>query len=239
MKKKIINILFNLGRLNYNILSRIRAWADYKSGEISFLEYNFRKAYLKSKNRYAMGEFYQSYPPLNIRGMRPTLVRYKVYGLDKLLNKDISLLDIGGNIGFFSSYLSQFVKKATILEIDSELVKITKKLIMKEKLSNVNQIHGDFVKVKFKEKFDFVMSLAVHGYMDCSFEDYIKKIHSICNKDAFLLFETHRQEWLRNEKMINFIENNKYFKVIKMDYTDDNTGIMRRFYICKKKQLKQ
>ena len=127
--------------------------------------------------------------------MRPTLSRYQIYELDIYLDKNTSLLDIGGNVGFFSTYLSRFVKEVTILEKEKDFTKIGRKLIKKEKIKNVTINNTNFESHKTKQKYDFILSLAVHQYMKYSLDEYLKQLSIMLNKKGKVLLETHEREW--------------------------------------------
>lgn len=233
IKKFFLSTITTIGRLHHNFIARVRNWVEYKQKRISRFEYELRKKYLACKNSNSMGEFYQSYPPLHIRGMRPTMSRFKLYKMKKHLSKNKTVLDVGGNTGFFSSYLSEHVNHVTVLEIDTGLAGVGEMLVKHEKIDNVTFVNKAFLNYKTTKQYDIILSLAVHYYMGCSLDDYLKKIKKLLKKDGKLLFETHKQEWNNDRTDLSLIK--KHFIVIESDYIDDSLGQIRKYYWCKKK----
>ena len=230
VKKKFLRFITKLGRRHHNFVARVRNWVEYKQERVSNFEYELRKKYLKCKNSNSMGEFYQSYPPLHIRGMRPTLSRFKLYGIEKHLGTEKEILDIGGNTGFFSAYLSKHVKQATILEIDQGLALVGEMLASHEGISNMKFVNKAFLDYKTNKQYDIILSLAVHYYVGCSLDEYFKQVKKLLSKDGVLLFETHKREWENNRTDLSLIE--KHFEIIESDLIDDSLGQIRKYYWC-------
>lgn len=79
------------------------------NSKVSF-ENKIRIKWMKSNPQFGSIEhFYQTHPKIGVPGLRPTLSRFKNYELMNLVNSDSDILDVGGNVGMFSSYVSQFV----------------------------------------------------------------------------------------------------------------------------------
>ena len=54
--------------------------------------------------------FYQGLEEIKIRGSRSSDKRFKEYRIEQYLSKEKNVLDIGSNCGFFSIFISRFVK---------------------------------------------------------------------------------------------------------------------------------
>jgi protein-L-isoaspartate O-methyltransferase len=148
------------------------------------------------------------------------------------------LLDIGGNTGFFSAYLSRFVKKVDIVEYNKNYVSICKRLLSYEKINNITVFNESFVTFSSKYKYDIILSLAIHKWINMNFEDYLKKISYLLKKNGLLLLESHDVRNLSEKKLLKNLKNNNYFDIVFYDQVDDQNGIIRDFYWLKKKQDK-
>ena len=206
----------------------------YKNKQISKIEYDLKKYYLKQIRPYSSINFYQSYPPLSIRGARPTLSRYLIYDLEKHLGKDKTVLDIGGNTGFFSLFVSGKVKEIDVLEIDKSFCNICKRLAKHEKINNVNVINEDFNHFNPLKKYDMIFSFAVHNHTKMQFEDYMNKLFSMLNKNGIILIESHPIGYRKEDKLKKSLEELNNVEIIKEGKLDDD-GRLRTFFYVKKK----
>jgi protein-L-isoaspartate O-methyltransferase len=207
----------------------------YKKGLLSEIEYKLRKEFLKEVEQFGVDDFYQNYPPLKISGRRNTLSRFKVYGMKERLNKELKLLDIGGNIGFFSLYLSKYVKSIDIVEQNQNLTDIGRKLAEHEEINNVNIVNLDFKKYTPEKKYDMIMSLAVHGWVDMDFDDYLKKIKSLLKDGGIVLMESHMNYYSGGDDLGGSLKKNKDFEIVQGGIVDDDKGRCREFFWLKAK----
>lgn len=138
--------------------------------------------------------FYQGFDEIGISGCRPTEKRFERYNIKKYLSKDKTALDIGSNCGFFSLYLSKFVKHVDGVEINPYLVAIANDTKEFLSVNNVTFHNTEFEKFDSEKKFDFVLSFANDSTIDdntkISFEEYIKKISLHLAKNGILFFES-------------------------------------------------
>ncbi len=216
-----------------NIYYRLLNTILHKRDLISDIEYEMRKIFLKNSQQFGGRFFYQSYPPLDIRGERSTLNRYKIYELDKFLNKRSTVLDIGGNVGFFSIFISGKVKKVDVVEINEPLTEIGKFLIEKEEINNVEIFTQDIMKLKSKEKYDIVFSFAVHHWVGVSFKEYLKKIHGLLKPNGLLLLESQD---LKVDNIGDKVESIKdLYTVVNKGITDDHMGMKREYFYLRKR----
>ncbi len=223
-----------LAKSLYNIAFRAKTFLDHKQGRISDFEYRLRKKYLRAKHPHSVAEFYQSYPPLHIDGLRPTHTRYTVYGLSNYLTKKKTVLDVGGNTGFFSSYLSRFVKHITVVEQHRGTIHVGAMLARHEKIKNISFINADFSEFTPTQHYDIIMSLSVHAHIPMRTATYIKKLHGLLKPGGILVFESHIKEWDRHPKRMHTVEKSKLFTILESGFIDDNNGRMRKFLIMKK-----
>ena len=215
-------------------IERIKNFAYYKNKKISRIEYELKKYYLKSARRYSSINFYQSYPPLVIRGARPTLSRYLIYGLDDYLNKKQRVLDIDGNTGFFSLFISSKVKEIDVLEIEKPFCEVCKRLAKHEKIKNVNVFNKDFNTFNPKGKYDVIFSFAVHNHTKMDFKDYMDKVFSMLKKDGVVLIESHPIGYNKKDKLENQLKALDNVKILQKGRLDDD-GRLRTFFYVKRK----
>ena len=230
--KKIIKNTYN--KLN-NYVAKLANKSMYKRGLISEIEYELRNEFLDEVEQFGTDDFYQNYPPLKISGKRNSISRFKVYGMDRMLKKNYEILDIGGNIGFFSLYLSRFVKSIDLVEQNSHLTNIGKKLAEYENIENVKIINEDFKKFKTTRKYDLIMSLAIHRWVGTSLDKYLEKIHSHLKKEGLLLMESHIIYCNEGDYLLPKLEKNEKFEIIDKGDIDDHDGKYREFFWLKAK----
>lgn len=215
----------------YNVLGRLVNFSRYMQGTISEFEYELRKKYLRAQRT---TQFIQSYPPLRIEGLRPTHTRFVMYGLEQHLDKRQSVLDLGGNTGFFSCYLSRFVKDVTIVEQHRKTIHVGAFLARHEKLSNVSFVNADITQYTPKKQFSVVLSLSAHTHQNM--KEYLAHVHSLLRPKGIFVFESHILEWERHPKRLQAVEKSKLFTVLESGFIDDNQGRMRKFYVMQKNE---
>ena len=206
----------------------------FRKKKIPKFEYKLRKHFLKKFHQFGTNDFYQSYPPLKIRGVRDTICRFKIYGLDKELTKKQVVLDIGGNISFFSAYISRYVSKIDVVEFDKSLTDIGEKLVKKERINNLKIHNIDFKKFYPGYKYDLILSLAIHKWVGMDFKSYLKRIHSFLKEDGKLLLESHGISYYEGDNLEDSLNKIKFFTIIKKDIIDDQQGRIREFFWLKK-----
>lgn len=208
----------------------------YRNKKISKIEYDMRNAFLKHTHQFGVYDFYQSYPPLKISGIRNTLSRFKVYKLKDKLNSHDRVLDIGGNIGFLSSYISRYVKEVVIVEKNKHLTDICNMLLKHEKIENVKTINQDFKEYKNGAKYDMIFSLAMHYWVGMTLEDYLKKITKFMHGNSLILFESHIiYEYAGDKDIEDQLKQIPFIEIIEQDEIDDHNGNIRKFFYLRKK----
>lgn len=207
----------------------------FKTKKITLFEYRLRNKFLTYVTQFGTTDFYQNYPPLHISGKRSTLCRFNTYNFAEILDSDMHVLDIGGNIGFFSAYISRFVKQIDLVEKNKKLTNICRILLKYEKISNINIYNIDFKKLSTQTQYDLIFSLAIHDWIDLSFEKYLNKIYLLLKNQGLLLLESHFIYYNdNNSKLENKIIDLNLFKITSKGLIDDHDGQIREFYILKK-----
>lgn len=220
---------FNKNNFQKEDISRIKI----KSDEILKLP-NLKKEILNilhsQKQQFGEGRFYQSFEDLRISGQRPTYERFKKYGIEKYLNKSSWVLDIGCNVGFFSLYVSKYVKRVDGLETNSELFKIGTLVKDYLKIKNCYFFNSDFKKHNFSHKYDIILSFAVHNWIGLPLDEYARKLYLLLNSNGFVLFESHdiKDTKYDFDRELNIFKNIGF----KVEYIGDicDDGLLKRRY---------
>jgi len=217
-------------------LTKLEIMLEFKIRNIDKFEYKIMKEYLQSYEQFGEQIFYQTHPNIKLKGVRPTLCRYSMYGLEKYLNKNMEILDVGSNIGFFSLYVSEKVKSIDLLEVNPKLIKICEKATKYLNIKNTNSIHKDIKTFKPTKKYDIIFSFAVHDHIGMNLEKYLALLHSFLKKDGIVLIESHPRKDIN--ELEDFVKNKqKLFEVIENGITDDNMGKIRAFFYLKKREV--
>ncbi len=210
-----------------------------KIGHISALEYKIRSMFLAWVETKWYYYPYQSYPPLNIRWQRSSASRVWNYGLLKYVDKNKTVLDIWGNVGFLSLYLSKFAKHIDIVEYAKYAAEIWKYLQKEENIKNVTIINWDFGKYKTDKKYDLIMSFAVHWWVWIEFNNYMQKISDLMTEDGTFIIESHFiYKWISrswdDSDLQKQIEKTWLFQIIDSGISDDDFWVMRDFFVLQK-----
>ena len=137
------------------------------------------------------GYVYQSLPQYGLIGARPTLDRIEGYKFRELLTKRMKILDIGANCGCMDCSIAHMVKHITGIEISQSTVNAANHVKKFLGVENVTFIHTDFKSFAAKEKFDAILSFAVHMWIEPDFKKYMAKIDSMLKPGGLFWFSTH------------------------------------------------
>ena len=223
------NILFSLSRKR----TFLRLFLAHKKKQTTKFEYEIMKEFLLSSQEFGGSYIYQTHPKINLKGERPTIGRYKIYNLEKYLKKDMEILDVGGNIGFFSLFVSNKVKHVDVVEHNPALMKICEKVKNKLKIENLTTYSQDIKKYQPDKKYDLIFSFAIHKWVGLELNEYIKLLFNLLKKDGIILIESHTLN-RRTDGLEEFLKNNEDIKILEKGITDDHHGNLRKFFYIKK-----
>jgi ubiquinone/menaquinone biosynthesis C-methylase UbiE len=99
--------------------------------------------------------------------------------LDKILNSNQTVLEIGAGTGRFTLKIAPHVKHITAIDISQNMLDCMTKKIEKNNLENIEQIHGSFMEIDLKDQFDLIVSFSAI--------EYIKDKEALYGKIADLL----------------------------------------------------
>jgi len=142
--------------------------------------------------------FYQGFEEIGINGCRSTEKRFRNYNIERYLSDNIRALDIGSNCGFFTIFISRFIKNITGVEINPYLLKIANETKEFLNVRNTKFIESSFEQFNSKDRFELIFSLAndetIDGNTKFTFSEYILKIHKLLTDKGILVFETMAQD---------------------------------------------
>lgn len=212
--------------------SRIKNYLAFKGGNRSEFVYNIYTRFFRRRQAFGVVQFYQSYPPLGIRGVRDTLNRRQIYGLDEILRPDMDVLDIGSNVGFFSMFLADEVRHVDLLEYEPDLVEIAQLVKNKEKRTNIECVRGDFKDFRPGKKYDLIFSFAIHWWVGMSRVEYVEKLKSHLKDDGgLILIESHTLEYGQVSDIETTLREDGSLRIVRKGTTDDQLGGLRDFFL--------
>lgn len=199
----------------------------------------YLRRFLKYEINFGRGKIYQSFPMMNIEGQRPTDVRIDEYRIKEVLTKDMNVLDIGCNIGFFDMSIADCVRSVTGVEYNAKLVDIANNAANMLEIDNVSFEAGDFNEwyKRNDEKFDVVLSFAVHYWLKVTPQSYAEIIASLLKSNGYLFFESQNINTVDTEFDDFIIElKNKGLKECYEGIIKDDGIIQRRWIVLKKRE---
>lgn len=188
---------------------------------------------------YSWGYFYQGYDRIGITGTRNTELRFKLYELDKVLNKEMTVLDIGCNAGFLAMEIARYSGHVTGVDWNPYQIEVANTVKQHLNLNNIEFLHDKFDVDKVQKKFSVVTSFANHhtsdGGMRPDLRQYFEGLHHILHEEGVLLFESHPTDV--NEAFKQFIHSLKEIFIIekeKIVFDANLAGGERLFYVLRK-----
>jgi 16S rRNA G527 N7-methylase RsmG len=152
----------------------------------------YKQIYQKKELPWGREQFYQSCKELNLQGERDTEKRFQDYKLEYLLNNNDTVLDIGSNCGFLSLLISKYVKQIDGVEKEEHLCELANKAKETLNIENCNFYNQDFKQFTQLKKYDVILFLAEHLWINIPFKEYIKKIKSLLKYSGLFLIESHK-----------------------------------------------
>lgn len=227
--------------------SRILSYFNFIHHKLNFNHKSIRNRLCQIINQnknelydYGEGFFYQSVPPISLKGLRDTKKRINKLKLNFYL-KNSTFLDIGTNIGSIPLSLNIEFLFGVGIDHNETTINVAKKIQEYLEIKNIEFISEDFSKYKFNIKFDVILSLANHSTFDKGIDDpelYFDKIYNLLNKNGILIIESHNPLYEKNEIFLKLIKN------LEVNYETIEYGIYdfgnfydrnRLFYILRKK----
>ncbi|MBU0467107.1 MAG: sulfatase-like hydrolase/transferase [Nanoarchaeota archaeon] len=194
---------------------------------------------------YGLGDLYQSFEEIGIKGQRNTKQRIEEYGLKKYLKSEYTVLDIGCNVGFVDLQISQSVRNIEGVEINPYLIDIGNEVKKFLEIDNVTFYPEGFEKFSTEKKYDSIFSFAADDVADglskLSFEQYIDKIILMLNEGGYLFFESQASDVMNNtwDKKYEILKNK--FEIIeeKKVFSDYPTNARERVFLILKKRIRE
>jgi len=147
---------------------------------------------------YSAGYFYQGWRRVGITGSRMTGERFRQYGLDTMLRKDMRVLDIGANVGFLSCAIAELARHVDAVEINPYLTEIGRATARWLGLDNIDFFAADYLQFEPQGNYDLLLSCANHHTDDQnmrpSLDAYIRGLADRLRENGLLLFESHNKD---------------------------------------------
>ena len=202
--------------------------------------YNIIKQNKNNLYDYGEGFFYQSVPPIRLKGLRDTKKRIIKLNLNHYLENS-TFLDIGTNIGSIPLSLNNEFIFGIGIDHNETTIKVAQAIQKYLSIKKIEFISGDFLDYEFNKTFDVILSLANHSTFDEGIKNtelYFNKIYSLLNKNGILIIESHNPLYEKSEIYLKIIKNlENYYETIEHgkyefgNFYDQN----RLFHILKKK----
>lgn len=217
----------------------VKAFIEKEFYHVSLAD-KIRKKTEKYNTKFGRGQIYQSLPLIDLEGQRPTDVRIKTYRIEEILRKEMDVLDIGCNIGFFDMSIADKVHSVKGVEYNAKLVKISNKVVKMLDIDNVTFESGDFNKWFEKNKnneYDVILSFAVHYWLGVTPESYSEILNSILKPGGYLFFESQNLETV-DSNFEDYISafNKKGMSIELEGIIKDDDIIQRRWLVFKKEE---
>lgn len=179
---------------NYEIKNYL--WPMNKAKMLSSFRFfeDIMDKYKRAASVYGGGRFYQSFTELGISGTRDTQERLAIYQVDRFLNRESTVLDIGCNCGFLDLQMCSRVKWVEGIEIEPLLVEIAEETRKYMGIENAHFLCGDFYTLDIKKQYSAIFSFAVHSNImvsGASEREYVDKVYESILPEGYLFFESH------------------------------------------------
>ena len=182
-------------------------------------------------------KIYQAWERIGIEGQRPVTMRYGIYGLDKIITDQSTVLDLGCNVGFMSLKCAEKAKEVWGIERYSYWVEIA---ALAAKVLDIENAHfhvGDALAFEAPYQFDVMLSLSFHHWGPEVFAKYVEVVYKgMLKEGGHLLFESHApksrelfEQYAGYLKSVGFAE--KYNGICQCPTTYPRPNPHRKFYM--------
>ncbi len=113
-----------------------------------------------------------------------------------VLNKDMSVLEIGAGTGRFTLEMAPLVKKVLAIDIAGNMLDQMKRKLEEKNINNVQITHDHFLDIDFSETFDLVVSFSAIEYIQDT-QVLFKKIADLCSPGGKVLITTAHNTFFR------------------------------------------
>lgn len=237
---KTVNLhLIKVFRRMISYFELFNVYIDFRRKRIDRLHFDIYKLWFSEKTPFQLNKslFYQTHPELRIQGIRPTIARVSTYGLLRELNTTSRVLDIGGNTGFFSLYLAKHVQHVDMVEFNKTFSHIAELVKDYLGITNYSIFNEDIKKYKPRNKYDLIISNAIHKWVELPIDEYYKLISNWLVPSGLILFESHASE--EDITMLDLFFNTYSDLNIEKSLIDDQLGAIRAFYLIRKKESRE
>lgn len=148
-------------------------------------------AFLRETQQFGGYRLYQTFPPLNLPGLRDTSMRLEKYKFSDYVDPGAKILDIGSNMGFISNYLALNGHDVQGVELNPRLVKIACEIKERLNIESSNFASGSFSDWTSEKKYDVILALAVHKWIGLPMPEFAQRVHDLLIDGGVLFFESN------------------------------------------------
>lgn len=179
--------------------------------------------FLARSQKFGGFTLYQSFPPLNLPGLRDTERRLAHYRFDEFSENTSSVLDIGSNMGFISNILASRGQDVTGVEFNPRLHTIATGLAQFLGNKSVKFENASFPDWICERQFDVVLALAVHKWVGMPIDAFVKKVSDLTRSGGTVFFESNNYTRVASEfdKEVAVFESSG-FKILHAKVFDDD-----------------
>lgn len=146
--------------------------------------------FFQKEQHFGRSLYYQSFDELDIKGQRNTTERISNYELGKYIKPEYSIINLGSNLGFLDVQISNLARRIVCVEYNGVLTDIQKKVVDFYNIDNIEIHNSKMQDFKTDEKFDIVMSLAVHMWFGYDNNEYFELLKSFVKPGGYVLLES-------------------------------------------------
>ncbi len=151
--------------------------------------------YMDNADRFSsQGELYQGVPGGETKASRDLTERWKLYGIKPKDLKGKSILDVGCNIGGFSSFCSPHCRRYLGIDVFAPSIEMARRMFQ---FSNCTFRVQSFTDLREESIYDVILALAVRRYTGMSFKEFTQAAADLLTPAGTMYYESHTREKLR------------------------------------------
>lgn len=117
--------------------------------------------------------------------------------LEKILNSNLEVLEIGAGTGRFTLKIAPYVKNITAVDISQNMLNQMATKMRDQNINNIDQIHENFMEIDFNiKKFDLIVSFSTIEYLKEK-EQLFKKLSFLLKPGGSIIITTSHNTFIR------------------------------------------
>jgi ubiquinone/menaquinone biosynthesis C-methylase UbiE len=115
---------------------------------------------------------------------------------DELLRPEQDVLEIGAGTGRFTVLVAPRVRHVTAVDLSANMLRQLADKMEKQKIENIERVHGDFVRLDLARRFDLIISFSAIEYVKDQ-EALFSKMAGLLKPGGQLLLTTPHRTFIR------------------------------------------